>query len=61
MTAKLLQKKHLPLKFGKKKGKELLANFNGGRITSDAGIVWLAELDKKQEKWLLKLVMAVKG
>jgi hypothetical protein len=47
MTAKLLQKKHLPLKFGKKKVKELLANFNGGRITSDAGIVWLAELDKK--------------
>lgn len=47
MITKLSPRKHLPLKFGKKKGKELLANFNGGQITSNAGVVWLAELDKK--------------
>ena len=47
MITKLSPIKHLPLKFGKKKGKELLTNFNGGQITSNAGIVWLAELDKK--------------
>jgi hypothetical protein len=47
MIAKLSKRNHSFLNLGKKKGKELLANFNGGRITSDAGIVWLAELDKK--------------
>ena len=31
----------------KQKGKEIIANFDGGLITSDAGIVWIAELDKK--------------
>ena len=35
------------LNFGKIKGKKIIANFSGGRITSDAGIVLLAELDKK--------------
>ena len=35
------------LNLGRVKGKEVIANFNGGRITSDAGIVLMAELDKK--------------
>ncbi len=35
------------LNFGRLKGKEIIANFEGGRITSDAGIVLMAELDKK--------------
>lgn len=33
--------------FGFLKGRKITANFSGGRITSDAGIIWLAELDKK--------------
>ena len=33
--------------FGSLKGRKVLANFTGGRITSDAGIVLLAELDRK--------------
>ena len=40
-------KKEQKLKLGKVKGKELSFNFDGGRITSDAGIVLIAELDKK--------------
>ncbi|EDX73569.1 hypothetical protein MC7420_3743 [Coleofasciculus chthonoplastes PCC 7420] len=47
MIAKLSQGNDHSLKFGKKKGKEIIANFNGGQITSEAGIVWLAELDEK--------------
>lgn len=35
------------LNLGKVKGKEVIANFDGGEITSNAGIVLLAELDKK--------------
>jgi hypothetical protein len=35
------------LKFGRIKGREVIANFAGGKITSDAGIIWLAKLDKK--------------
>ena len=35
------------LNLGKLKGKELIANFDGGIITSDAGIVLIAELDEK--------------
>lgn len=35
------------INFSKQKGKEIIANFEGGLITSDAGIVWIAELDKK--------------
>ena len=34
-------------KFGNIKGRKVIANFDGGRITSDAGIVLIAELDKK--------------
>ena len=33
--------------FGNLKVRKIIANFNGGRITSDAGIMWIAELDKK--------------
>lgn len=33
--------------FGSLKGRKVIANFEGGRITSDAGIVLMAELDKK--------------
>ena len=35
------------LNFGRIKGRKIIANFTGGRITSDAGIVLMAELDKK--------------
>jgi hypothetical protein len=35
------------LNFGRIKGKEIIANFDAERITSDAGIVLIAELDKK--------------
>ncbi len=35
------------LNFGKVKGKEVIANFDGGKITSNAGIVLMVELDKK--------------
>ena len=35
------------LNFGKLNGRQVIANFEGGRITSDAGIVLIAELDKK--------------
>ena len=35
------------LNFSRTKGKKIIANFNGGKITSDAGIVWIAELDRK--------------
>jgi hypothetical protein len=40
------------LSFGKIKGREVIANFDGGRISSDAGIVLIAELDKKLRKGL---------
>ena len=33
--------------FGIIKGRKIIADFSGGRITSDAGIVLLAELDRK--------------
>lgn len=35
------------LNFGTIKGRKVIADFSGGRITSDAGIVLIAELDKK--------------
>jgi len=35
------------INFGKLNGRQVVANFDGGRITSDAGIVLIAELDKK--------------
>ncbi len=38
-------RKHYNL--GKIRGREILANFDGGRISSDTGIILIAELDKK--------------
>ncbi len=35
------------LNFGSGKGRKVIANFSGGKITSDAGIVLMAELDRK--------------
>ena len=35
------------LNLGSIKGRKVIADFSGGRITSDAGIVLMAELDKK--------------
>ncbi len=35
------------LNFGTIKGRKVIADFTGGIISSDAGIVLLAELDKK--------------
>ena len=35
------------INLGRLKGRQIIANFEGGRITSDAGIVLMAELDKK--------------
>ena len=35
------------INFGRRKGKEIIANFSGGRITSNGGIVLMAELDRK--------------
>jgi hypothetical protein len=35
------------LNFGRLKGRQVIANFDGGKITSNAGIVLIAELDKK--------------
>ncbi len=35
------------IKLGRIKGREIIANFKGGKITSDAGIILIAELDKK--------------
>jgi len=42
-----MQKINQPINLGRIKGKEIIANFEGGRITSDAGIILMAELDKK--------------
>jgi Transposase DDE domain group 1 len=35
------------LKLGQVKGREIVANFTGGKITSNAGIILLSELDEK--------------
>jgi hypothetical protein len=35
------------LNFGTIEGRKVIADFTGAKITSDAGIVLLAELDKK--------------
>ncbi len=47
MTPTLTQYFPSQLKLGSIKGRKVIANFEGGRITSDAGIVLMAELDKK--------------
>ncbi len=47
MTPSLAENRSQQLNFGRLKGREVIANFDGGRITSDAGIALIAELDKK--------------
>lgn len=47
MTPIFRQKISRQINFGRIKGKEIIANFEGGRITSDAGIVLMAKLDRK--------------
>ena len=44
-----ISRQYLPneLKLGSIKGRKVIADFSGGIITSDAGIILLAELDKK--------------
>ena len=44
-----IKKKQLPkqINLERLKDKDVLMNFNGGKITSDAGIILLSELDKK--------------
>ena len=37
------------LSFGKVKGRNVIANFKGGTLTSDGGLVLIAELDKKRQ------------
>ncbi len=41
------QKSPHKLSLGQVKGKEIIANFEGGKITSNAGIVFIAELDRR--------------
>ena len=47
MTPFLSQNIPHQLNLGTIKGRKVIADFSGGRITSDAGIVLMAELDKK--------------
>ena len=47
MSPRHPRKNRQVINFSKQKGKEIIANFDGGLITSDGGIVWIAELDKK--------------
>jgi len=47
MTPSSAQSRLNQLNFGKLNGRQVIANFEGGRMTSDAGIVLIAELDKK--------------
>ena len=51
MTPISRQKSSHQLNIGRFKGKELIANFAGGIITSDAGIVLIAELDEKLNRY----------
>ncbi len=47
MTPSSSNKYNQKLNLGKLKGREIIADFEGGKITSDAGIVLMASLDKK--------------
>jgi hypothetical protein len=47
MTSINLSKKRQQLQFKKQQGKEIVADFIGGMITSNAGLLLIAELDKK--------------
>jgi hypothetical protein len=37
------------LSFGRIKGRKVIANFKGGTLTSDGGLILVAELDKKRQ------------
>jgi hypothetical protein len=37
------------LSFGKQKGKEIIADFKGGEITSDAGLLLLSSINQKYQ------------
>lgn len=37
------------LSFGRVKGRKVIANFKGGTLTSDGGLILVAELDKKRQ------------
>ena len=52
MTPKSSENLGQKLNLGKIKGREVIANFDGGRITSDAGIVLMADKNKKLTAWL---------
>jgi hypothetical protein len=47
MTPNSAQSQLNQLNFRRLNGRQVIANFEGGKITSDAGIVLIAELDKK--------------
>jgi hypothetical protein len=47
MTPFSPQSRYEQLNFGKLQGRQVIANFDGGRITSDTGIILISELDKK--------------
>ena len=47
MTPNLTDNSSSNFNFGSIKGRKVIADFTGGIITSDAGIILLAELDKK--------------
>lgn len=37
------------LSFGRVKGRKVIANFKGGTLTSDGGLILVAQLDKKRQ------------
>ena len=47
MTSSLTKQSRHQLNLGTFKGRKVIANFDGGKITSDAGIILIAELDEK--------------
>ena len=47
MTPSSDQSRLNQLNFGNLNGRQVIANFEGGKITSDAGIILMAELDQK--------------
>ncbi len=47
MTSSSRKKACKQFNLGKLKAKEIIANFSGGKITSNAGIILIAELDKR--------------
>lgn len=49
MTSALTECSPDQLSFVRVKGKKVIANFKGGTLTSDGGLVLIAELDKKRQ------------